>query len=52
MPDTPLIPVFGGVFQAVDFLVLKFLSGTPGRTATLDVTTERARHMRFIRIAG
>jgi hypothetical protein len=41
-----LKPVFGTVFQAEDFFVLQFsIRGEP----QLDVSTDRARHVKFVK---
>ncbi|HEV2904494.1 MAG TPA: serine hydrolase domain-containing protein [Pyrinomonadaceae bacterium] len=52
MNPTPLSPVFGEVFQAEDFFVLAFRRDSRTRTLALEVSTERARRVRFTRVLG
>ncbi len=48
---SPLSPVFGNIFQAEGF-VLAFRRDSRTRTLVLEITTERARRLRFSRVPG
>lgn len=49
MDASPLTHLFGDVFQAENFFVLEFSRAARGKAATVDVSTERARRIRFTR---
>jgi CubicO group peptidase (beta-lactamase class C family) len=49
--EEPLVPILPNVFQfSSGFFTLEFAPPTPVGSAQFDVTTERARHMRFTRL--
>jgi len=52
MDAASLSPVFGTVFQTDDGFVLAFRRLSRGRSAVLEVSTERARRIRFTRLPG
>jgi CubicO group peptidase (beta-lactamase class C family) len=48
--SSPLLPVYGNVFQAEGF-VLAFLRDSRSGQLVLEITTERVRHLQFTRLA-
>lgn len=50
MDPAPLSPVFGEVFQSEDGFVLAFRRDSPVGPPVLEVSTERARRVRFTRL--
>jgi hypothetical protein len=48
----PLSPMFGEVFQSEDGFVLAFRRDSRTRATILEVSTERARRVKFTRVAG
>ena len=48
-PDT-LTPIFGQVFQSANGFVLEFTPKRPGVPASVAVSTERLRRLRFTRL--
>ncbi|MGI8499297.1 MAG: serine hydrolase domain-containing protein [Gemmatimonadaceae bacterium] len=50
MDPAILTRVFGDVFQAENFFVIEFVRDAAGSPVAVDVTTERARHVRFERV--
>jgi hypothetical protein len=52
LSSAPLTRVFGDVYQAESFFVLEFIRNSAGTVTALDVSTERARHVRFVRRNG
>jgi hypothetical protein len=52
MDPTPLSPVFGKIFHALNFFTLAFRRDSRTRTLVLEVSTERVRRVRFTRVLG
>ena len=49
---SPLTNLFGNVFQSENGFVLEFSRDKSGKSASVDVTTERVRRLRFTRGRG
>ena len=51
-PDALVTHLFGDVYESQHGFTLEFSRRQYGAPATVDVTTERVRHVRFARVAG
>ena len=51
-PDPLVTYLFGDVYQSEHGFMLEFSRGRSGTPASVDVTTERVRRVRFTRVRG